>query len=230
MHWAYGVTTVPERRATLLPQTLHSLTLGGFDQPRLFVDGANDDAAYRGLGLPVTIRTPKLGIVGNWILALWELRVREPKAERFVLFQDDIVVSKNTRQYLETLPYPEKGYLNLYTFLENEARVPKDGVVGLFRSGQRGRGALALMFDREAVTALLTARLLVQKPLAARHPARTVDGAIVDSLTPAGWTEYLHYPCLVQHKGKHSTVGHKYASDGAKTFAGEDFDAMTLLI
>ena len=37
LRWVYGVTTVPERRADLLPRTLVSLDRAGFPSPRIFV-------------------------------------------------------------------------------------------------------------------------------------------------------------------------------------------------
>lgn len=54
--WSYGVTTVTERRDTLLPQTLASLKAAGWDNPRLFVDGVN--GGFDHFGLPVTYRDP----------------------------------------------------------------------------------------------------------------------------------------------------------------------------
>src|SRR3954465_7467772 len=88
--WAYGITTVPERRYDLLPRTIHSLARGGFDLPRLFIDG-HEKSYHEWDTLPQTIRYPAIRTMGNWLLGLWELYIREPAADRYAIFQDDCV-------------------------------------------------------------------------------------------------------------------------------------------
>lgn len=119
--WAYGVTTVPSRFENLLPRTLASLEQAGFPQPRLFVDGGQSMPAHLS-GYEATFHDPKVNVFGNWALAAWELYLRNPSAQRYAIFQDDFVTYRNLRQYLESCPYPETGYLNLYTFPHNMDR------------------------------------------------------------------------------------------------------------
>src|ERR1700728_2616698 len=107
MKWAYGVTTVSQRLETLLPKTLDSLCQAGFPTPRLFVDGFPRPETRS--PLPYMSRCPKIGAYGNWVLGLWELLLRNPDAERFAMFQDDLIASKRLRQYLEGCPYPDRG-------------------------------------------------------------------------------------------------------------------------
>lgn len=227
LSWAYGVTTVPERRETTLPTTLESLHASGFASPRIFVDGGDADAyspAYA-----VTARHPRVGAYGNWVLSLWELYVRNPGADRFVLFQDDLVCSLNLRAYLERTPYPEKGYLNLYTFPRNQI-LAKEGKVGFYPSDQMGKGALALVFSREVLQALLCQPHLVQKANAGSvvYRTRSIDGGVVDSLRPLGIREYVHNPSLVQHTGTMSTLGNG-PHPLAESFKGEGFDLLELI-
>lgn len=229
--WAYGVTTVPRRRDTYLPTTLKSLAAGGFNHPRLFVDG-DDSPRWKSFGLPVTYRPkPRLNIFGNWILALWELYLRDSGADRYAIFQDDVIACRSLRQYLSRAPYPEKGYCNLYTFPENERRVG-NGMLGWFRSNQRGRGALGIVLSRQAVTVLLSSRHLATRPGPENpDPARRrmlVDGAIVTAMRKAGWKEYCHMPSLVQHIGRRSTKGGG-SHPLAPSFPGEKFDATEIL-
>ena len=239
MRWAYGITTVPERRHDLLPRTLSSLASAGFPSPRLFIDGeqSHDEAASyeREFKLPITYRTPRIRTHGNWVLSLYELYIREPNAERYALFQDDLVACKNLRSYLEKSPYPENGYCNLYTFPSNQSLAPAQG--GWFKgrlldSGpegwQTGRGAVALVFSREAVLVLLSSQHIVDRPLDAFRGWRCIDGGVVTAMNKAGWSEYVHDPSLVQHIGMESSMGsrpHKLA----ESFRGEDFDAALLL-
>lgn len=161
LKWAVGITTVPSRRSSLLPRTLASLQEAGFGTGRLFVDGARGatDYEYDRLGLEITVRYPAIRSYGNWLLSLLELYVRQPDADRYAMFQDDLVTYANLRQYLESW-YPDRGYLNLYTFPSNQALAPRNTdhsqKVGWYESNQLGRGAVGLVFNRDAVRVLLT--------------------------------------------------------------------------
>ncbi len=249
MKWSYGVTTVwrrppggattPERRNVLLPRTLASLAKAGFDRPRLFVDGADhsDVAVYREMfpGLEITSRWPALRVYGNWVLSLAELYVREPTAERFVIFQDDLVACVNLRQYLEQRPCPEKGYMNLYTFQANEPIIRgkpigwhEAGLVMPGQPGQTGRGALGLVFSRAAVLDLFIQKNIVERPMEVFKGWRNVDGAVVNALNAADWREFVHNPSLVQHTGTVSTI-RDHVHRQAESFRGENWDALELL-
>lgn len=227
MKWAYGITTVPERLETVFPQTLESLRLAGFDQPRLFVDGENDCSKYSKFGLEVTLRYPRVKTAANWVLSIVELYLREPSADRYAIFQDDFVTYRNLRQYLDTRGYPdEKGYCNLYTFPQNQ-QLATAGHKGWFESNQKGKGAVALVFSNEALIALLHQTHLIERPKSVRGD-RAIDGGIVSAMKKAGYKEYVHSPSLVQHTGLVSSMGNP-KHPLAPAFEGEGFDAMKLL-
>ncbi len=248
MKWQVGLTTVPSRRSDLLPRTLASLKAAGFPSPRLFVDGCNDGPGWeREFGLGVTTRFPKLNVYGNWVLGLAELLVREPHADRYAMFQDDLVTCRGLREYLEGCEMPARGYLNLYTYAKNAAAIPA-GHQGWHPAAERGKGALGLVFTREAVLALLThqdaAAHIVERPLHPTRGWRAVDGGVVDALRKAGWREFVHAPSLLQHVGQLSAMDKRRSSTGrgeghptydwgdrgsSPTFPGEDFDATSLL-
>lgn len=226
--WRYGVTTVPQRRRDLLPRTLASLRGAGFGTPRLFVDGDGDADApswSAEFDLPVTCRWPKVGTAASWHLAALELYHREPAADRYAIFQDDMVCSKNLLAYLEAVKYPTKGYQNLYTFPSNQT-LSKG--VGWFPSNQLGRGAVALVFDREAMTALLGDSHLVLRAQNPHRGHKAIDGGIVESMKRLGFTEYVHDPSLVQHTGDASVMGNN-PHPKSPSFRGEDFDLLCLL-
>lgn len=226
MKWSYGVTTVDRRCKDLLPRTLASLARAGFDRPHLFVDGPKDPAAYKDFGLDCTFRQPKVRTAGHWALSIAELYVREPAAERYALFQDDLVTCRNLRAYLERRSYPPKGYCNLYTFPCNQQLCPK-GVIGWHQSNQQGKGAVALVFSREALVTLLLQPHFVRRPQTVRSWF-SIDGGVVWALGKAGWREYVHNPSLVQHTGTLSTMRGKH-HPLAPSFPGEEFDALELL-
>lgn len=232
MEWAYGITTVPSRRHELFPRTLASLRKAGFDKPRIFVDGDKDGASWvREFGLETVCRYPIIRPFGNWLLSLQELCIRQPKADRYALFQDDFLTYKNLRGYLEECNYKGKEYWNLYTFPDNFQRVPTEQhkpKICWFPSNQLGLGAVALVFDRTTALALLSNRMFLQRPEDAERGHKNIDGGIVHCLKRLGWREYVHYPSLVYHTGDKSSRG------GGKQpqtpcFFGEDFDAMELV-
>lgn len=206
MRWSYGVVSVASRKDTLLQQTIQSLAAAGFDKPRIFIDNAHgDDPAY-------VFRGPRINEYGNWMLAAAELYFREPKAERYAIFQDDILAYLGLREYLESQPFPERAYWNLFTFMENED-VVKGQPEGWYESAeldnepgrQTGRGALALVFDNHGMISMLSHRNMYAR---ARHPIGNynTDGAVVATMNSMGFREYVHNPSLVQHTGYPSTV------------------------
>lgn len=264
MDWAVGLTTVPSRRGELLPHTLECLAAGGFPPPHLFVDGCDDSLDYADLtdrtnGLTCrfwpspknkNLRVHGVGVAANWLLSLGELYGADPFAERFALFQDDVLCLKNLRGYLDASwaqaasqsktkeGKPAPFYLNLFTFMDNEVvralgpgwqesttRNPKHRM-------QTGRGALGLVFCREGVQTLLSCRELVNRYAERdKHSAdgtARIDGAIVHVLNKAGFRELVHWPSLVQHAGKVSSMGnHRYPE--AMSFPGTAADALDLL-
>lgn len=235
LKWVYGVTTVPSRRDILLPRTLASLRNSGFDRPTLFVDGISHQQAAEwqySFNLEVVNRYPRIRTVGNWWLAIVELYLRDPFADRYTIFQDDLITSKGLKEYLDKSVYPSKGYCNLFTFPENTCLIPKrsDGQRenGWFPSDQLGKGAVALVFDSQALLALLGSRSFIEKP---RHRSRghlNLDGAIVTALKKYGIREYTHYPSLVQHIGMESSMGSN-PQPQSDCFWGEDYYLSSLL-
>lgn len=242
--WTYAVTTVPGRRADLLPRTLSSLKAAGFDAPRLFVDGDKDVASWeREFGLEVTVRYPRLQVAGNWLLTLHELLWRDPTADRYAIFQDDFVTVRNLRPFLDRCKFPAQGYWNLYTDPRNQ-RVCPEGHAGWYESNQLGRGAVALVFSRDGVTTLLSQKNhIVERPLHLTRGWRSIDGGISDAMRNIGWKEWVHNPSLVQHTGRVCSFDKRNASTGvdgnypryewgadtfAVSFPGEDCDALSL--
>lgn len=226
MIWAYGITTIPERME-LFSTTLNSLINAGFGKPRLFIDGVKEDSPYTHLELETTCRYPAVKTFGNWILALGELYLRNPDAERYALFQDDIVACYNLRMYLELCEFPDKGYWNLYTFPENQSICPTDHR-GWYPSNQWGKAALGLVVSQEGVRQLLSNPHILYKPKGTR-PTKCLDGAISDAFNNIGWQEYVHNPSLIQHTGQYvSSIGKKI-HPLAPSFPGEEYNALNLL-
>ena len=223
MKWQIGVTTVAERFGILLPKTLESLEKAGFTDIRVFVDGEGHIPEYLS-GYAITQRIPRIKTYGNWILALWEMYIREPQATLYAIFQDDCLASLNLRSYLEKCRYPEKGYWNLYTWPNNE------GDKGWHLSDQAGRGAVGIVFDKPALQSVIGSRVMVDKPLNAKRGRKWkwVDGSLSAALASEGYKEYVHTPSLLFHTGEESVIGNS-THPLTKSFPGEDFDCLELL-
>lgn len=220
--WKYAVTTVPSRFETL-KVSLESLKNAGFDRPILFVDDVYSD--IYDFGLEVVFRGKNLKTYSHWLLTLSELYLRNPEADRYAIFQDDVIFMKDLREFLERSDYPNHGYLNLFSFLENEHLIK--GKNGWLRSNQKGQGGLALVFDNNTALALLTQPHVYTRTWNRQRKDRFMDGGVVEAMTRTGRFEYIHSPSLVQHIGHTSSMGNP-PHPQCLTFPGE-ISALTLL-
>lgn len=245
VRWSYGLTSCHSRLDTTLRPTLESLAAAGFAEPRLFLDGVSEKPPWlTEMRLEATCRMPAIRTHGNWILGLYELYIRDPAADLYAMFQDDIEALPHLRDYLDTLHrkrrLPEKAYFNLFAFSSNEGKVKgQRGFVEAADLGpkcrhidgkpmQTGRGALALVLPRAAVVELLMSRHMTMRPMDPNRGWKVVDGGIVESLNEAGWREYVHAPSLIQHRQGVSSIGNP-PHPKALTYPGPDFDCLRLL-
>ncbi|HUV13865.1 MAG TPA: hypothetical protein VMY18_09470 [Acidobacteriota bacterium] len=215
--WAYGVTTVPSRFGHTLDATLQSLAEAGFDKPRLFIDGALQQSQVDALEIPYTIRQPAAKAFQNWFLSLWELYMRNPEADLYAIFQDDIEAVVGLREYLESQPFPSDGYWNLYTNTRNE-RLNQKKQRGWFHSNQRGLGALGLVFDHQTVVVLLEDKKLRERVKNKLRGSTAIDGAVITAMKWVGRKECVHFPSLLQHRETKSVMGHRGARRVSRSF------------
>lgn len=240
MKWSYAVTTVPQRRNTTLPATLRSLSIAGFPEPRLMVDGDSDSVSWKQeFGLQVTARYPRIGTYGNWALGLHEMLIRDPTADLYAIFQDDILACTGLREYLER-PWRADGvygYRNLLTYPKVEALLPHKEPGWFAGPENLGQGAQALVFEQDAVVALLSERRFVDRCLNVELDKNdrprgqvNVDGGIassMDKMSPR-YAEFVHYPSLVTHLTEvPSSMGNRKQPEIA-SWVGEEFDCLTL--
>jgi hypothetical protein len=155
-----------------------------------------------------------------------ELWHRGNRANYFAIFQDDVVLCKDTKAYIEATPFPNKVYLNLYCVPVNEELKP-EGHEGWYPSNQAGQGALALVFNREGVSTLLSSHYFMKRTRG-QAGGKGIDGIIIDTMKKAGWTEYVHKPSLCMHTGSASTLGNRWRKT-PETFRGEDFSPMQII-
>jgi hypothetical protein len=185
------------------------------------------------LGGNLIFRGKNIRSYAHWYLTLQELYFRNPYAQYYAIFQDDFVCVPNLKAYLESCEYPEKGYWNLFTFMENDdmvSRVSQKGWMPAARAAQGhqlGRGAVALVFSQEAVIKLLSSQYMQTRIMDAVKGHRSIDGAVVSAMHLEGWTEYVHNPSLTQHTGEVSSMGNRKHPISKCYIDG--FDPLTLL-
>lgn len=232
--WEYAVTTVPTRVDDLLPRTLQSLAEAGFDKPIISVDGPCDSRLTDVLEPhEVICRGRNIRTFAHWHMTLLELYSRNPWSEFYAVFQDDFICVPNLREYLTKCTRPEKSYFNLFTFMENDAIVTANSKQGWHEAAravqghQLGRGAVALVFDHAATETLLSQPHMVTRRRDSLRGHKSLDGAIVEAMNKAGYTEYVHYPSLTQHIGEVSSMGNR-THPISKSYV-PDFDPLTIL-
>ncbi len=241
--WACGLTTVPRRfEDGTLERTLRSLREAGFVKPRIFGDGfsAEQQMLLEGrTGCEVTAHRTPLAPWGNWLLGLTELIVREPLCHRYAMFQDDLLMARNAKEYLSHLPYEAKTYWNLFSFPDNE-KVCKEQE-GFHKAACCGKGAVALVFDRDTVVDLLGHSNTASRCLSVEgdRGKTNLDGGVYWTLVNyLHYREMVHWPCLTQHVGDLSTIVGRNGRlnctpdqtyPHSMSFRGEAWDAMSLL-
>jgi hypothetical protein len=172
--------------------------------------------------------------------------VRNPWADRYAVFQDDILVVKGLREYLSR-PMPPKAYLNLVSHSANEHvmggfgwrqaqflydEVQRKRLLADSDSDNRhranltfGKGACGLVFDAAGVLALLSHESFVGRHVDRKKGTCNIDGGVVDCMHSLGYTEMVHCPSLLDHRDGVSTKGHPNPGGWkALTFPGELYD------
>jgi hypothetical protein len=237
--WACSVTTIPAR-TELFSRTIQSLLDAGFPAPDVYVDGSEEREAFHTNTKLVHYRTHNIKTFPHWLLTLVDMYLRDAEADRYAIFQDDLVCCKGLRDYLDSCPFPKDGYWNLFTIMGNDYNTDKKTreqtpkqypFEGWHLSNQLGQGGLGLVFDNEAVLDLITQRHMYERMWDHSRRYKYMDGAVVTAMNVAGRKELIHVPSLVQHTGQVSSIGNDWSTnrDIAATFKGEDFDARSLI-
>jgi len=203
--WAVGVTTAP-RLVPTLAECLASLANAGWNDPRLFVDGAAPvPAAFAGLAR--TDRNPQLGAWPSYYLALAELLMRDPHADAYLIAQDDALFAADldVRKYLERVLWPGKtpGIVSLFCprpyTQERPGWYPFRGVWVW--------GAQAFVFSREAAQEFLADIEVVRhRWIRDRNPLADIDWRIGQWAAARQRPIYYPTPSLVQHIGEVSSL------------------------
>jgi hypothetical protein len=203
--WAVGVTTAP-RRSPTLERCLDHLARAGWDSPHLFIDAAVRVPARFG-HLPGTLRSPAVGAWPNHYLSLFELTLRQPDADAYLLVQDDAVIydGENVREYLEQALWPGGGAPVVSLYCPAPYNASRYGWHRLWRPWVWG--AQAFLFSPDA------ARKYLRNSRVCQHRWRSAQGGLKQIDVLLGWWAWwrrvpIWYPTpsLVRHIGDVSTL------------------------
>lgn len=240
MKWSVGLTTLrtPEREAQAI-RTYRDLLCAGFQDDEIIVCTNTDPTVETKdkNSLADCIHWPTIGAFGNWVLTAWEIYLASPRADRYAIFQDDIELSLRLREYLEMLPFPFDGYLNLITYPENsmptadELRLSdQHSIRPWYRArNEWGLGAQGLVFTNATLRKLFVSPSLVN--YVHNNPTRSqdgIDGVVKTACKFMDIHEYVHPHSLIRHINSTSTLHHPDQPE-CYGFLGSQFDLMSLV-
>ena len=234
MKWAVGVITAPRKQGCYLERTLNSICKAGWQGLVLFAEpGSPIPASYQG---DVVSRPKLFGDWTNWATGLYELLLSEPDAAYFAMFEDDVVVCRGAKSYLEyAIPCLEDfASLSIYT-----PPVCHRKCQGFYNNcrGWDTIGTQTVIMTHESVIRFFS-DYQVQSHRFSKvgdpgTPYCFIDafpvGNTVKDAVIGRWAEksklpvFYHTPSLAQHIGAESTLfdtpGHR-----AEDFVGEEND------
>lgn len=226
--WATGVITAPRGDRTL-PRCLESLAAAGWDSPWVFAE-AGAAPPEVSTGQVVARCAPALGAWANWLLGLIELVQREPRADAYLMVEDDALFCRNVRALLEQLLWPANPTACVSLYCSQAYQMGSAGFHVIDR-GWDLIGAVAMVFPNESAHRLITDDHVVRHRRDGPYDGRKNNDSVIGRWArEIGWPVYLCCPSLVQHIGHCSTIG-AYGAQGdraAADFPGVEYDATAL--
>jgi hypothetical protein len=254
MKWSVGVITAPRIKGYYLDQTLNSIKDAGWDNIVVFAEPQSlIPTNFTG---DVVNRRKKYGDWTNWATGLYELFLSEPDADYYFMAEDDALLCKGVKSYLEhALPsLGNFGSLSLYTSSKyynprrsrgfyNECRGKLTwSTVTVIMSH---KSMMSFFTDKDVQNHRFTDIFQVQDGFwnlkASYGKGRTsitdcVGNTVKDAVI-GQWAErnglpmYFHAPALAEHIGNYSTLTDDLSSPEngrmSKDFVGVNFDSST---
>ena len=201
MRWACGITTAPRAGDRLLHDAYVSIQEAGWTDIVVSYDGSLPDVLPE-VHLPPIENKGARGPWHNLRNTLRHLLSTKGSSEAFAIFQDDILVSSNCREYLESVFdgkfAASKAIYSLYTAMDLASNTLFPAFVPNKDLPMKAYGALGYVFPREVAK-----RLVANPPWPER--ARMADIAVGEFCRREGVTLMTHNPSLIVHMGEKST-------------------------
>lgn len=209
-----GITTAPRAQETLTA-TLRQIGKIGADKVVIFAEPFQDIVQYNRITteFPYDVHPSngRLGCMKNWDRALSYL-VENTDSNHIGVFQDDILIHAGTKDVLrKTLNghKPEVGFYSLF-LAKNHSNIVKDKTKKGWIEAQIGwgwAGACGVIFPRSSAIKLLENK---NYQTHVRTRSQQIDAIIGQTMLQMKLPGFWHYPSLITHIGKTSTVGHKH--------------------
>jgi hypothetical protein len=229
LKWAVGVTVAPRKEPTI-DYCYGSFLCAGF-RPHVFKEpgvSLHPNIFKNGF----TERPRRLGAWKNWLYGLKELREKNPDADIYGMFQDDVLLCKNIRSYLEiNLPPENTGVFSVFT----PSHYKGQNRWNMIDKGVDLWMAQTFFFYKDALDSLLSNNII-----RGWNRDRNIDSKVGEWANSVGRPVYYHTPSLGQHVGHSSTIWEGSNPEGIKNlpawgdrsasdFVGHKFDIMQLL-
>lgn len=238
MKWTVGVVTAPRQDASYLNQTLESLRRAGWSEPMVFAE----PGSFFPDNTKVIQRPKQYGDWTNWATGFYELLLSEPDTDYFLMTEDDVIMCRDSKRYLEhALPnLGDFGSLSLYT-PSTRHRCNFRGFHNELRGCNTWSTVTVVMARKQAIS-------FFSDPDTQRHRFEDIFGfedqywccsktdprnSIKDAVL-GHWAQknnlavYYHTPALAEHIGDLSTLTDQPSTieNGRRSldFVGEDHD------
>ncbi len=214
--WAVGVQTC-NRSENYLDHSLQQISLAGWDKLNIFADVSTNIS----VPFPVSYRPYQFGDWSNWICGLFELYILNPKANYFLMFEDDITCCSNLKIYLEwAIPrLGEFGCLSLYTpdvYRKEGWHDESDAAWSLV-------GAQAILFTRKSLKRFLSNEKIINYS----ETSNVAKDCAIGIWAFKQEKVLYHTPSLVNHCGKVSMTNARMHK--SFDYVGDSFDASSLI-
>lgn len=206
--WAVGVTTAPRQTPTI-DRCIESLKASGF-HPFVFAEPGSDVE----LDCPVVQRPQRLGCWRNYVQTLRDLLQLHPQAAAIAVFQDDIEVCRDLREFLEHDLWPSRrtGVVSVYSPEEYES----GPAVGIDKRAKMILGLQAAIYPRAVAERLVSAEFSSdwrgchdpRQRVDQLELKKAADTWVAESIKAMRLGVYHYRPSLAQHLPSTSTIGH----------------------
>ncbi|HUT09045.1 MAG TPA: hypothetical protein VMY42_00980 [Thermoguttaceae bacterium] len=193
--WAVGITTAPRPRPTL-ERTMQALTDAGWDRYSIFAEPGAPLPLVDPDRIRVYRRPATLDIWQNWITGLADLLAAYPEADAFFMLQDDVLLCRGLRDYLERVLWPADHRVGICSPYQPAPYLAEHPGAGFYLQNRGWYLAGALTW----IIPPATARSLL--PTWANFEAeRQLDARIGNWCLETGRSVWYHSPSLAQHLG-----------------------------
>lgn len=249
--WTVGVITCPREKGYYLDQNLRSLNNAGWEDVVVFAEP--DSVIPDDFTGDVVHRRKQYGDWTNWASGLYELFLSEPDTDYFFMSEDDALVCRGAKKYLESILWQLGDFASLSIYTPSKYQQKYRGFHNLC-NGMETWSTVTVIMSHKSVWQFFSDPdvqkhrfediFKVQKEWWINTPHAsygrgysslidTVGNTVKDAVI-GKWAEktglpvYYHTPALAEHIGYHSTLTDDLSNpdNGRMTsdFVGEDAD------